>query len=143
MRRAVSILAVTAGALALAFPAVASAASWGPISSYYNGSKVVSGSGDFTGGTRVASGTITVTDSKNDGNAVYGKTRFEYKYYNTAQAAYVWTNWYTLSIAEFSNTTKTASSGSRDSQGPGLGTRGRSQVCAQMGWPVPDSCAST
>ncbi len=144
MKRLLGLSAATAACLAVALPTAANAASWGPISSYYSGLAVVTGSGTFNNGSSSASGTITITDPKNDGNTVYGRTRFQYRYYNVGLGGYVWETFYTLSIPEFANTTKSNSSGTQyASASPGLGTRGASQVCAQMGWPVPDSCQST
>ena len=145
MKRLLGLAAATAAGLALLIPGVAYATSWGPMSSYYNGSAVVTGSGTFTGGKYSASATLTIKDPKNDGNTVYGRTNLQYKYYNTALAAYVWSTYYTLSIPEFANSTIFKNSGSQSvpPAGPGLGTRSASQVCAQMGFPVPDSCVST
>jgi hypothetical protein len=144
MRRLFGLSLGTGACLAIVIGASASASSWGPVSSYYKGSAVVTGYGTFTGGTTWGAAYLKITDPKNDGNTVYGRTNLQYKYYNTALAAYTWTTYYTLSIPEFANSTVTKSSGAQyvPGGGPGLGVRSSSQVCAQMGWPVPDSCVS-
>ena len=141
MRRSLLITAVAACATLLAAPVVDATSSWGPITSTYNGSEVVRGSGSFTDGGANASATMTVQDSKNDGNSVYGKTRFQYKFYNTGTGSYVWSTWETKSTGGFSNTTKSFSWSSAV-PGGSQDERGSVQVCAQLGFPVPDSCQS-
>jgi hypothetical protein len=136
MKRITVSLAVAAGGVLLSLPS-AYAVSWGSISSYYNGNKVVTGSGDLTDYGGIAGASITVTDSRNDGNAVYGKSQVDNKlggvYYNVGA----------VSVPAASNTTKTASKTFTSTDVWNVaGWRGRHQVCAQMGFPVPNSCKS-
>mgnify|MGYP000056288582 FL=1 len=116
------------------------AVGWGPLRSVYNGIERVRGSGYFyNSGNSSAVTQYNLTDSRNDGNTVYGYTTgslFQSNYDGTTS----WINQGSYSTPEIKNTTSTmytsfplSSSGSR--------ARGAVMVCAQMGFPVPDSCS--
>jgi hypothetical protein len=121
------VLVMSVVALVL-FAAPVVAASWGPIKSYYNGSEVVRSWGDATIEDFDGVNDFYLKDSKNDGNAVYAKTRFVdffYPFYYSTKTS-----------AEYENITKHLTH-SRGAVGRML-----TLACAQMGWPVPDSCTS-
>lgn len=116
------------------------AVGWGPLRSVYNGIERVRGSGYFyNSGNSSAVTQYNLTDSRDDGNTVYGYTTgsvFQSSYDGTTS----WVNQGGYSTPEIKNTTSTmytsfplSSSGSR--------ARGTVMVCAQMGFPVPDSCS--
>lgn len=139
-------LSLLAGGVVLAVGLLgspASAVKWGPLSSHYNGNKVVSGSGDFyksTNGT-TANDKVTVTDTRRDGNTVYGRTAFQFWYEYQGQSA-AWHTDRSKSTPEYSNTTGTYTN-SVSLYSESDKARGVSQVCAQMGFPVPDSCSNS
>lgn len=140
MRRFLAMLGLAIGLLAVCTPAMA--VSWGPNSSSYNGTRRVTGSGNFyNAGNTYARSKMVITDGRNDGNTVYGRTVFSFHGYQCKPDCL--TKWWTdvsKSTPEFSNTTRTywIDRGLRS-----WGDRARGQVfaCAQMGWPVPDSCS--
>lgn len=132
-----------AAVIGLAAAGSASAVNWGPISSVYNGSTVVSGRGTFVNqGNASAVTSFTITDSKNDGNNVYG-----------AQNGYIWDKGASQPVTwdwryksggstpQFANTTKTYSLSFALSS-TGTKARANLEVCAEMGFPVPNSCSS-
>jgi hypothetical protein len=147
-RKVLTLLVLAAGFVLLAQPAIA--IGWGPESTYYKGIKRATGFGDFKneGNTR-AWNKITVTDEDDDGNAVYGVTNFYFRY--TACE----TNYGTggtdctedfrredrQKTEEFKNDERTFDH--RMSLLP-TASRARAETfaCVQMGWPVPDGCAS-
>ena len=148
MRKAMSILALTAGLVILAQPAMA--IGWGKESTYYNGIKRATGWGDFTNDGNVrALNRITVADEADDGNTVYGVTEFLYH-----QQGCEWdlsqgsgkdcTNDFhsmgTKKTSEFKNRTKTFDHKMNLTPGASR-ARARTFACVQMGWPVPDGCA--
>ena len=49
---------------------------WGPVTSQYNGHTVVSGEGYTNISASRVSDTLTITDTLNDGNSVYGSARY-------------------------------------------------------------------
>lgn len=78
---------------------------------------------------------VTTADRANDGNNVYASTYF-YTWDGTT-----FSRVRVLSTPEFANTTKTQSVSLNYSYlNVGDKMRGVIQSCAQMGWPVPDSC---
>ncbi|MFZ5852008.1 MAG: hypothetical protein ACOYY2_11535 [Actinomycetota bacterium] len=115
----------------------AEAVAWGPISVYYNNVQRAQGQGDLYNESYVyATNQFWLNDTANDGNNVYGYTRFyyyhggswhfharvdtgEYGYFNTPVTRYL------RNGLDRQATT----------------ARGESQVCTQMGWPVPDKCS--
>lgn len=141
MRRVLAMAALTIGLLAVCAPAMA--VTWGPNSSSYNGTKRVTGSGDFYNASNTyARSKMVVQDNRNDGNNVYGRTTFNFYGYRCNPGCE--TQWWTdivKSTPEFANTTRTYWL-DRGLYGWGDRARGKTFACAQMGWPVPDSCAA-
>ena len=112
---------------------------WGPLTSTYNGNTVVRASGYTNKTSQGVSDTFELQDPINDGNSVYGSARYlfweagtdgVYRWYTEAQDA----------TPEISNrkATFTESAGLRTDSSR---IRILSYACAQMGWPVPDSCS--
>lgn len=131
-----------AAVIGLAAAGSASAVNWGPISSVYNGSTVVSGRGTFTNaGIANAVTSLTITDSKNDGNNVYGNVAFYLWDRPPAGTTWDWQWMAGKSTPEFANTTQTHSL-SFELRATATKARGNVSVCAQMGFPVPNSCTS-
>lgn len=136
---------------------VASAASWGPATSTYNGSVVVEGSGTMTRLTTGSRSYVAVKDRKADGNTVYGYTNvfritetctsFGFSKIITGSSSSCKIN--STPIARYS-TPETTSTTSRtwerpwcDQNGNNCSNYGQKVVagaCAQMGFPVPNSC---
>jgi hypothetical protein len=115
---------------------------WGPISSSYDGKVRVGGEGTlYNDSNAKAVNRMRIVDRRDDGNNVYGKTTFSVWKYNSVQGRDTWVHDQTKSTSEFRNKARTEYlETSLDSQGSRY--RGESQACAQMGWPVPDSCSS-
>lgn len=132
------LAAVTIGAAQTAM-----AVAWGPLSSYYNNIKRVTGWGDFYNeGFAYATNKITVRDDSNDGNTVYGRSLHQFWKWNNLQGTETWHGSTFMATPEFSNTTRTYyHKKGLDSQASKA--RVQTKACAQMGWPVPDSCTST
>lgn len=143
MRRALVVLVLVFAFVFTAQPVLAVA--WGPNSTYYDGSKRATGWGDFYNSLNTyAKNKMTVRDDRNDGNNVYGKTEFFFYYYKCTATGSCSTDWNssgTRSTGEWANTTKTVTV-SMPLYSTGTKARGKSFACAQMGWPVPDSCAA-
>lgn len=139
-RRSVLLAAAVAG---VALTGCTPTGVWGPLESSYNGSVRVEGSGFYypDRSTYAASGMI-VRDRANDGNTVYGRTRFSFWQYDGSCSCsrFVTTN--VKSTGEWANETRGETLYESLSW---IGTRSRGQmyVCAQMGWPVPDSCSNS
>lgn len=129
--------AVLAAVIGTAVPALAASQVWGPVSSVYQGDTVVTGSGSFYNSGSTVNSRMTITDNLAlDGNNVYGTTWF-----------YRWTatGWQFLaqkSTQEWGSGTHTQTL-SRSYSGLGTLARGEFQACAQMGFPVPDSCSQS
>lgn len=141
MRRLLATTVLTIGLLGIGVPAMAVA--WGPTSSSYKGTRRVTGWGDFyNAGNTYARSKMVTRDDRNDGNAVYGTTEFSFYGYRCVSGECT-TRWFSAGVRstpEFSNSTRTYW---LDKGLYGLGDKARGQTfaCAQMGWPVPDSCA--
>ena len=104
------------------------AVGWGPLRSVYNGIERVRGDGYFfNSGNSSAVTQYNLTDSRDDGNTVYGYTTGSI-FKNNADGA---SSWDTLG----GYSTPLSGTGSR--------ARGAVMVCAQMGFPVPDSCSDS
>lgn len=120
-------------------------AAWGPNTSTYNGNVVVEGWGRYYNDRASWSRSdMTVTDRRNDGNSVYGKTGFLYHGPNSVACGGGGSCWYlknTKSTGEWSNEQRTESL-YESLVGDASQSRGQLRVCAQMGWPVPDSCSN-
>ncbi|WKZ83131.1 MAG: hypothetical protein QY307_02455 [Acidimicrobiia bacterium] len=125
-----TIRVILGAALALLLGAgPAAATAWGPIDSWYNGHRVVKAWGDAGHGS-TSWNNFYLQDPINDGNTVYAKTRF-------------YSSWYPYSLLyqrttpEIENTTRYFSH-----TAPGSYYTIKTIACAEMGWPVPDSCSS-
>ena len=113
---------------------------WGPISSYYNGNRVVRASGTSSPvNSTTARNEILLEDSRADGNNVYATTNF-YFWSPDSYGTWGWRNHTRSTTSEISNRTATFTH-SRALISAGSRVRMVSGACAQMGWPVPDSCA--
>ena len=130
---AVIALAVAAGIITL--PATAMAANWGPRSSFYDNIKRVTGNGTLTRLTTGSRSYAKACDNFNEGWPVYAYTDM-YAFTNAAHA--------TGGVDHF---TTAQSAGCIDK----TWTKGwttffgfwtTAGACAQIGWPVPDSCTS-
>lgn len=143
MRKLLTSVALLTLTVALAAPAMA--VSWGPNSTYYKGIKRATGSGSFTNVSNTyARNRMTVQDNSNDGNTVYGvsiTSFYQWECNVAGQCGTIWTSSRRASTPEFSNATRSFTLDRTLSQ---TGSRARAQTfaCAQMGWPVPDSCAT-
>ncbi len=143
MKKATLLATVVAMAIGLAQPALA--ASWGPLSSSYNGQVRVTGSGSFGPYlSAYAQSRISVTDKANDGNTVYGTTSFQFYEVPIGSSSPTWVSDRSLSTPEHSGSgvTKTTYL-KRSLHSRADRARGITKVCAQMGWPVPDSCSAS
>ena len=128
---------VTAAVVVGASAGSASAVAWGILDSYYNGIKRVQAKGDwFKHAGAYARNDIILADPANDGNNVLVNTVFrwwkggewvaggskstnEYDFFSTPIATYV----------------------QKPLDADASKARGAIKACAQMGWPVPDSCS--
>jgi len=136
-KRLIGVLAgvILAGVIGTAIPALAATVHWGPVTSSYGGIDRVTGYGDFyNSGTTVYSH-MFIQDDASDGNNVYGKTEFYY-WLNSS-----WNLKEVKSTPEWSgglhNWTMTS-----NYSGYWTKAEGGFEACAQMGWPVPDSCTN-
>lgn len=136
-------------ALATAAIVVASLATgcnaWGPVTSSYHGHTVVKGDGFANKTAQDVSDSLHVTDTLNDGNSVYGHVDFQF--WESSPDGFGGTDWswttaHGHSTPGFSNTDRSYGFSS-GLQGDSSRTRVKSFVCAQMGWPVPDSCSNS
>lgn len=145
IRRSMRVMALVAGmalgGVALAQPALA--ATWGPLSSSYDGKVRVRGKGDFTKHlSAYARNRITVTDARSDGNNVYGRTDFQF-WRNASTGEWAWFSSGSKSTPEHSGYGVTRTTDLQVGlRADSSQARGVSRVCAQMGWPVPDSCST-
>jgi hypothetical protein len=115
---------------------------WGPITSSYKDRVRVEGEGTFFNDSGAdAVNRMTIKDRADDGNNVYGKTSFMVWKYNSVQGRDTWVLDQAKSTGEIRNQSKTVSLRTSLDQ-TGSRYRGVSQACAQMGWPVPDSCST-
>ena len=118
------------------------AVGWGPLRSVFNGIERVRGDGYFfNSGNSSAVTQYNLTDYRDDGNTVYGYTTGSI-FKNNADGASSWDNLGGYSTPEIKNTTATMYT-SFPLSGTGSRARGAVMVCAQMGFPVPDSCSDS
>ncbi|MBX3313208.1 MAG: hypothetical protein KF906_02720 [Actinobacteria bacterium] len=115
---------------------------WGPVTSSYNGQVRVRGEGTLYNEDNVnAANRMKITDPMDDGNNVYGRTTFNVYKWSTSAGRMMWQTDERKSTGEWSGGTRTRTvKTSLDANGERY--RGESEACAQMGWPVPDSCSS-
>ncbi|MBP7929585.1 MAG: hypothetical protein KA110_06430 [Acidimicrobiia bacterium] len=119
----------------------AASKSWGRVTSQYKGNVVVEGWGThFNDRSLNAANTMTIKDRRDDGNNVYGKTTF-YFWRPNAQGQVTWVQSGVQSTGEWKNATRTVTV-KVPLHPEGSQSRAESQACAQMGWPVPDSCST-
>ncbi|MBX3314833.1 MAG: hypothetical protein KF906_10980 [Actinobacteria bacterium] len=134
------ITAVLGGTMLSLLLTACPAQDWGPISSYYNGNRVVRASGTSSlVNSTTARNEILLEDSRADGNNVYATTNF-YFWSPDSYGTWGWRNHTRSTTSEISNRTATFTH-SRALISAGSRVRMVSGACAQMGWPVPDSCA--
>jgi hypothetical protein len=138
LKRSALLAAISAVGFWAAAPVV-QGASWGPVTSKYDGKIRVEGSGNHYNDRGVnAANKMTIRDRMNDGNNVYGSTVFYFWVQNTS-GQMVWGNQRVKSTGEVANTTITrtlyTSLNSTSEK-----SRAVSKACAQMSWPVPNSC---
>lgn len=149
LRRTIVILCLVAMTALLAQAVLA--VSWGPSTSYYAGKARVTGWGTFwNDGYVYAKNRIYVRDDMpNDGNNVYGTTAFQFykcvlmigldlAWYEVC----TWESWSALPTPEWAGGTHSYTH-SFPLPGNGSQAKAATRACAQMGWPVPDSCAPT
>lgn len=148
-RRVLTIAAVAA--FALSTPSPANAVAWGPLYSYYNGTSRVEGDGHWTDASSTyARNNINMNDPSNDGNNVYTRTYFLWWESDSSCGGYppypaCWVNSGSKTTPEYnySNTPVAGLILQKSLSTIGSRARGSTQSCAQMGWPVPDSCSDT
>lgn len=116
---------------------------WGPASSSYDGQTRVRADGTWANeDSRVAANRLRYRDvAPDDGNTVYVRTLVRWWKYDSVAEGVTWVNGTSKSTPEIS------SSGYRDARvswsldSNASRARAQPEVCAQMGWPVPDSCS--
>jgi hypothetical protein len=153
MRLRSLLITVVATALGTAlFSPPAHAVSWGTIYASYNNQLRTDAWGNFYNqGYQYATNQFWLNDMANDGNNSYGHTDFYWWGQNsscgTDSLGNPLTCWYggsRISTGEYtySNTPVTKYM-SKGLQGTATLARGKSTACVQLGWPVPDHCASS
>jgi hypothetical protein len=112
---------------------------WGPLTSTYNGNTVVRASGYTNKSAQGVTDTFELQDPISDGNSVYGSARYLF-WKSGSDGVYRWYTEAQDATPEISNkkATFTESAGLRTDSSR---IRILSYACAQMGWPVPDSCS--
>ena len=135
-----SALLAALGAIGfLAASPLVEAATWGPVTSTYDGKVRVEGSGNHYNSSGVnAANTMTIKDKSNDGNNVYGSTSF-YFWVQSSTGQMVWGDQRRKNTGEVANTTITRTLYT-SLNATSEKSRAVSRACAQMSWPVPDSC---
>lgn len=129
----VAVAAMVGGATASS----ASAVAWGILDSYYNGTKRVQAKGDWIkhAGT-YARNDIILADPANDGNNVLVNTSFKWRKDGA------WAAGGSLATKEYDFfSTPVATWVQKPLDGEASKARAVIKACAQMGWPVPDSCS--
>lgn len=112
---------------------------WGPLTSRYKGHTVVSATGYTNKNAQNVSDTFNLVDPINDGNSVYGKV--DYLFWERGiDGVYRWTLEAHDSTPEISNRKATFTE-SAGLHAESARVRLISYACAQMGFPVPDSCS--
>jgi len=123
-------------------PSIDNPIEWGPKVSYYNNQLRVSGNGRFyNDAASRAANLMSVADENNDGNTVYGVTDFYFWLYDSGCNCSQYKETGRQSTNEWENSTHSQTlKWNLDIASNSV--RGASFVCAQMGWPVPNSCSS-
>lgn len=140
-----TISAVAALSMFVASGCDGGGATWGPVTSSYKGQVRVEGRGRFFNeGYRTATNSIQYRDPmQNDGNNVYVRTTIRWWKRNyVGDLGWVAGGSKPKSTKEIKESRLTDAKVSWDLDGDASRVRANPQVCAQMGWPVPDSCTS-
>lgn len=134
-RRGIAVGAVSAAIIVAG--STAQAVYWGPLRSSYDGTQRVYADGDFYNETYVyATNKVYLNDTANDGNNVYSSTAYYYYYSGS------WHYDRTLSTGEYTYSNTPVVKYLKDGlSGAGTSARGRVVACAQLAFPVPDSCS--
>ena len=147
LRKILATSCLTLVSLGAAMPTMA--ASWGPVTSTYKGQVRVKASGEFykaAGSTGVQS-KFVLTDPMSDGNNVYGRadTQFYRSGCNTS-GSQQWCPENRKNSKEYarsaSQNTWTIYLTTTNFRYDSSQVRGIHTACAQMGFPVPDSCSN-
>lgn len=119
-----------------------SSVAWGPVDSSYGGITRVRASGTWVNeSSRSAVNRITYRDTApNDGNTVYVHTLVRWWKYNRSADRVDWVNGSSKSTPETSSSTYIDRSVSWSLDSQASRARAVPNVCAQMGFPIPDSC---
>jgi hypothetical protein len=146
LRKIVATSCLTLLSLGAAMPAMA--ASWGPVSSTYKSQVRVRASGEFykTSSSTGVQSKFVLTDPIADGNNVYGRADTQFYRYCSVSSSYPgWctenrknTREYARSSTQNTWTIYLSVTGFRSDASQ---VRGIHTACAQMGFPVPDSCS--
>lgn len=142
MRRHRILLATGLLALGLLTSCDQASVGWGPVSSSYQGQTRVRGQGTWVNDSSVnAVNRVTYRDTApNDGNTVYVRTQVRWWKYSGSTQSVTWVGGTSKSTPETSSSTYIERSVSWNLDSQASRARGVPDVCAQMGWPVPDSC---
>ena len=138
LKRAGVLAVLSAAGFVAGTPAVR-AANWGTVTSTYDGRVRVEGRGNHFNDRGInAANTMTVVDRANDGNNVYGSTVFSF-WVESATGHMGWGDLRHKNTSEVANGAirRTLSTSLNDESDR---SRAISKACAQMSWPVPDSC---
>ena len=133
-----------ASAMTLALTACNPSTKWGPITSYYDGQMRVSASGTASVlPTSQVQNNIVLSDTRQDGNSVYATTYWWFDSYHCDADGNCSTTYHQEGSAhtpEIHDSTGHYTY-SRSLDVGAAHARVATTACAQMGWPVPDSCS--
>lgn len=143
MKRA-TILALSGLLLFAATGCEGESKTWGPVTSSYKGQVRVEGKGRFYDqGSRKAVNAIQYRDRMpNDGNSVHVHTQIWWWKHHPSLGRTDWVQGSAKTTPAYSRSTFTDATVSWDLDSAASRARANPQVCAQMGWPIPDSCTS-
>jgi hypothetical protein len=146
LRKIIATSALTLLSLGAAMPTMA--ASWGPVSSTYKSQVRVRASGEFykaAGSTGVQS-KFVLTDPLSDGNNVYGRADTQFYRPGCISEGSSWCAQNRKNTKEYarsaSQSTWTIYLSVTNFRSDSSQVRGIHTACAQMGFPVPDSCSN-
>ena len=128
------------------------AVNWGTLVASYNNQTRATALGNFYNeGYQYATNYYNLNDPSNDGNNVYGHTDFYWYGQDSSCGSdtlgHPYTCWFggsRISTGEWDywNTPKVFYL-RKNLQGTATMARGKTTVCVQLGWPVPDHCAAS
>lgn len=127
-RRALAASVVVIALVVLTTGPAAMASGWGPFTSTYNGNTVVDIRGNISMNGTIAVNALQLTDTRNDGNTVYAKGKW-WKRFGSVWLFYG--HEHTGEIENMSQIYTWTKNGASHQEVQG---------CAQLSWPVPDSC---